>query len=186
MLKRSIKYYVLGIMGRIRNFSSAFNTHYISPATNQKGFSLVEILITLGIIALVSGIALGLAASLKKTTNDARRQSDLKEIQSALQLFYADHQTYPLANELPFGGLFDSRDSQKIYSKVVPTDPVKPGGYCYLPLPQVNSPISAACTLATQSCHYYVLCANLESPTAGVAACNCSGSNSHNYGVSPI
>lgn len=61
----------------------------------NKGFTLIEILIVVAIIGILASIVLvGLNPS-KKAANDARRLSDLKQVQNALELFYHKCGYYP-------------------------------------------------------------------------------------------
>lgn len=62
----------------------------------NKGFTLIEILIVVAIIGILASIVLvGLNPS-KKAANDARRLSDLKQVQNALELFYNKCGYYPV------------------------------------------------------------------------------------------
>ena len=55
----------------------------------KKGFTLIEMLIVITIIALLSGLILrGLGGALPKT-RDTKRIGDLKNIQGSLELYYA-------------------------------------------------------------------------------------------------
>ena len=61
------------------------------------GFTLLELLITISVLAIVIAgavIVLDPISALEKA-NDARRKSDLSQIQRALEQFYQDHRKYP-------------------------------------------------------------------------------------------
>jgi prepilin-type N-terminal cleavage/methylation domain-containing protein len=64
--------------------------------TNErKGFTLIEILIVVAIIAILASIVLvGLGPS-QQSGRDARRLSDLREVQNGLELFYNKCGYYP-------------------------------------------------------------------------------------------
>jgi prepilin-type N-terminal cleavage/methylation domain-containing protein len=80
---------------------------------NRKGFTLIELLIVVAIISILAGIVLvGLRPSLD-TTRDARRAAELRQIQTALQLYYNRFGVYPPA----------LGDLATVNGVVVPNDP---------------------------------------------------------------
>lgn len=65
-------------------------------ATSKRGFTLIELMIVISIISLVA--AFGLATNYRaaqKTARDGKRKSDLEQIRSALEMYYADKGYYP-------------------------------------------------------------------------------------------
>lgn len=64
---------------------------------NKRGFTLIELLVVISIIGVLIGIATVSFSSSQKKARDAKRQSDLKYYQSALE-FYANKNNgyYPM------------------------------------------------------------------------------------------
>jgi prepilin-type N-terminal cleavage/methylation domain-containing protein len=64
---------------------------------NIKGFTLIELLIVISILAiLMAGAYLALnPAEKQREANDARKISEFKQIQRALELYFLDHGYYP-------------------------------------------------------------------------------------------
>ncbi len=62
-----------------------------------KGFTLIELLVVIAIIGLLSSVVLGSLNAARAKSRDARRMRDMKEIQTALNLYYQDNGVYPLA-----------------------------------------------------------------------------------------
>jgi prepilin-type N-terminal cleavage/methylation domain-containing protein len=62
---------------------------------NNKGFTLIEILIVISIIGLLSAATLIGLGGFRAQGRDARRLSDLRQIQNALELYYANNSVYP-------------------------------------------------------------------------------------------
>jgi prepilin-type N-terminal cleavage/methylation domain-containing protein len=67
---------------------------------NNSGFTLTELLISVTIIALVSSATVLLYTDTVKRARDARRLSDMADIQVALESYRADHGVYPGRTEL--------------------------------------------------------------------------------------
>jgi general secretion pathway protein G len=60
-----------------------------------RGFTLIELLVVIAIIGLLVGIIVPNLGSAKASSRDARRVSDIKNIQLALALYYNDNLHYP-------------------------------------------------------------------------------------------
>ncbi len=58
---------------------------------NKSGFTLIELLVVIAIIGLLSTIALNSLDSARAGARDAKRLSDLKTIQKAMELYMNDH-----------------------------------------------------------------------------------------------
>jgi len=65
---------------------------------DKKGFTLVELLIVMAIIGLLASIVLISLNIAKKKANDAKRLSDLKQIQIALEMYNDENGSYPNQN----------------------------------------------------------------------------------------
>jgi len=64
---------------------------------NKKGFTLIELLVVIAIIGLLSTLAVVALGSARAKARDAKRLSDLKQVQTALELYYTDNNAYPTA-----------------------------------------------------------------------------------------
>ena len=62
----------------------------------QRGFTLVELLVVIAIIGLLSTLAVVALGSARSKARDARRVSDIKQIQTGLELYFADQGLYPV------------------------------------------------------------------------------------------
>ena len=66
---------------------------------SKKAFTLVELLVVVAIIAiLASALLVGLGGARQKA-RDARRIADLRNVQSALEVYYARNNQYPAATD---------------------------------------------------------------------------------------
>lgn len=99
----------------------------------KRGFTLIELLIVISIIGVLMAIGIAAYGKFLKDGRDTRRQFDLKQIQSSLEHYRADHGYYPSVLENP------------------PSDPVS-GDYLYECTKEIEL-----------KCFRYRLCAKLES-----------------------
>src|SRR5258706_12708340 len=61
----------------------------------NKGFTLVELLVTVGIIGLLATILLANFNGSRQRARDTQRITDVKKIQTSLELYKSDNQAYP-------------------------------------------------------------------------------------------
>ncbi len=90
-----------------------------SYITSVKGFTLIEILIVVAIIAILASIVLVGIGPTQQLGRDARRVSDLHSIQTGLELYYAKSGSYP-------ADLATLSTSGVIGANAIPTDPSAP------------------------------------------------------------
>lgn len=99
---------------------------------NKKGFTLIELLVVIAIIGLLSTLAVVALGSARVKARDARRLSDLKQIQTALELYNNDANNYPTGSGINLGDTnyaclnasgFTTTACSAPYMAVVPTDP---------------------------------------------------------------
>ncbi len=99
---------------------------------NKKGFTLIELLVVIAIIGLLSTLAVVALGSARAKSRDAKRVSDIRQIQTALELYYADQNAYPATPAVALGtGAavclnatgFTNAGCASPYMGVVPSDP---------------------------------------------------------------
>ncbi len=105
---------------------------------NKRGFTLIELMVVVAIIGMLSSVVLSSLNTARGKGRDAQRISDIKQLKTALQLYYEDNgQTYPTA----LSGLAPK------YIGKIPTDPSSQtisaftcgaGNYCYAYYPSTS------------------------------------------------
>lgn len=60
----------------------------------QKGFTLIELLVVVAIIGILAAIAIPQFASYRQRGFDARAKSDLRNVATAEEAYYADNEVY--------------------------------------------------------------------------------------------
>ncbi len=101
----------------------------------QKGFTLVELLIVIAIIGVLAALLMSNFIGVRQRARDAQRKSDLKQIQSALELYRSDLAAYPLTNNFSACGSSLPTSGTTIYMQKVPCDPssnYNGGNYSYI------------------------------------------------------
>ena len=125
---------------------------------NQKGFTLIELLVVIAIIGLLASVVLLALNSARQKSRDAKRLADVRQIASALELYYDTNGGYPTTAS---------------YYATTGTGTVSP---TYLgQLPTFPSPVdgctagtaSYAYTMGTTNASYRVLFC-LAAPTGGI------------------
>jgi len=98
--------------------------------TLSRGFSLIELLVVVAIIAIL--IALGAASFVRQIAkgNDSKRKADLNRIKISLEEFEKDHNCYPDPSTMTACGS-DVDIPVHPYLSNVPCDPVAKTAYLY-------------------------------------------------------
>lgn len=97
----------------------------------KQGFTLIELLIVVLLIGILSAITLSLinTTGLRSKSRDSRRIADIKKIQTALELYFADFRVYPVsAGCIRITGS-DALNTALVpnYANALPVDPVQSG-----------------------------------------------------------
>ena len=144
----------------------------------KRGFTLIELLVVIAIIGLLSTLAVVSLNNARLKSRDAKRVADIKQIQTALELYFADLNVYPAGTDLTLGtgsgqalsnaGFTATADiGTTVYMGQVPAN-LTPGGadYAYYSAKADGS----ACTSAP--CASYVMTFTLEEAVGRLAGGN--------------
>lgn len=72
--------------------------------TRKRGFTLIELLVSVAIIMLLSALAMAALNQARKGARDTQRISVLREMQTALELYYDEYGGYPTGDGEGLGG----------------------------------------------------------------------------------
>lgn len=61
----------------------------------QKGFTLIELLVVVAIIGMLASVVVVSLNSARAKARDAKRISDMKAVQNAIEMYYSDNGQYP-------------------------------------------------------------------------------------------
>lgn len=114
-----------------------FNNKYM-----RKGFTLVELAVVIGVIGLISTVTLALLnpANQLRKARDTKRKADFAQIQSALELYRADQNVYPVS--IPGCGGVLTSPTGVVYLRNRPCDPRNTGELIYRYSPAGSPPSS--------------------------------------------
>src|SRR3989344_9085541 len=100
--------------------------------TKNEGFTLVELLVVMAIIALLAGLSLFALQGARSQGRDAKRKSDLETIRSALEIYKADCNVYPASIPNPGNKITGTcTGSTNTYLEDTPGDPSTGNKYPY-------------------------------------------------------
>jgi general secretion pathway protein G len=139
-----------------------------SSRGQTSGFTLIELLVVIGIIGLLSSAVLATMSGARAKARDAYRKQELKQIENALELYYAKYGQYPSTGAVsPSTGNYSYSTSGTWLSFLVsegffssaPKDPVNidTGPWCW----NGNSTQNTIFTYGSDGTHY-ILCAWME------------------------
>ncbi len=91
------------------------------------GFTLVEMLVVVGIVALLASIVTVAIYSSRQRARDARRIADINQVRIALEQYFKDRKRYPNPEPEGYCGLVTALTS---YMSSLPRDPQDTGASC--------------------------------------------------------
>lgn len=138
------------------------------------GFTLIELLVIISIIGILSALSIIFLNNARVKSRDAKRISDIRQIQSALELYASVEKGYPVASNLALGSItalvlsqnngFAGTVGGNIYMGEVPSNPL-PGGAEYIYSSYTSSSAITLCN--TAPCPWYIITFSLEKQTGG-------------------
>ncbi len=76
-----------------------------SGKSKSRGFTLIELLVVITIIGTLAAFGTVSYQSVRMSARDTKRVSDMKQIQTALELYFENHQSYPFDHHPGIDGL---------------------------------------------------------------------------------
>jgi prepilin-type N-terminal cleavage/methylation domain-containing protein len=97
---------------------------------SKKAFTLIELLVVIAIIGLLATISVIALNNARAKARDAKRVADVKQIQTALELYFNDMNRYPLTSEFTNQLSSTSTNGTSTYMQIIPSAPTPADGTC--------------------------------------------------------
>ncbi|PIT94787.1 hypothetical protein COT98_02110 [Candidatus Falkowbacteria bacterium CG10_big_fil_rev_8_21_14_0_10_39_9] len=98
---------------------------------SKKAFTLIELLVVIAIIGILATVSVITLSNARAKSRDAKRAGDIKQVQTALELFFNDNNRYPTVAEWNTRQLFSTTtDATTTYMQIIPTAPTPAAGTC--------------------------------------------------------
>ncbi len=125
--------------------------------TSGRGFTLIELLVVIAIIGILASIVLASLNSARTKSRDTRRLADMKQIQTALELYYSTtNNSYPPTNSwVGLRGFI-----APTFMSALPNDPTNSSTYVYTYQATNGAATPGACAAAP--CQGYLMRAQTE------------------------
>lgn len=138
---------------------------------NQKGFTIVELLIVIVVIGILAALVITTFSGIQQKGRDTERQTDIKALHGQLEAYYAQNGRYPTLSNLndgtfrsanlkglDDGALFDPKGDKSATAPIVAA--AAPNSYAYAVEPNT-------CDNSGEDCSGYTLTATLEGTIEG-------------------
>ncbi|MEI7620456.1 MAG: prepilin-type N-terminal cleavage/methylation domain-containing protein [Candidatus Falkowbacteria bacterium] len=98
---------------------------------NKKAFTLIELLVVIAIIGILATISVLALSNARAKSRDAKRAGDMKQVQTALELFFNDKNRYPTTEEWNTGKIYSTTTGvTSTYMQAIPAAPTPADGAC--------------------------------------------------------
>lgn len=103
---------------------------FIKKINPRKGFTLIELLVVIAIIGILASLIMANLVGIRQRARDAQRKSDLRQIQSSVELYRSDAGSYPTTAQYPACSQ-SLTSGTTTYMTSIPCDPLTASAYSY-------------------------------------------------------
>jgi type II secretion system protein G len=137
------------------------------PNKVNRGFTLIELLVVIAIIGLLASVVLLALNGARAKARDAKRIADIRQLASAMELYFNDNNSYPTAAAGVMGLV------------AVGQPPINPN---YIgQIPTAPTPADGTCSSVTNGSSYYWVANNAAVATNAYTITFCLGATTGGY-----
>ncbi|MEI7620521.1 MAG: FISUMP domain-containing protein [Candidatus Falkowbacteria bacterium] len=97
----------------------------------KTAFTLIELLVVIAIIGILATISVLALSNARAKSRDAKRVGDIKQVSTALELFFNDNNRYPTLDEWSTGQIYSTSSAgTSTYMQIIPSAPTPSDGAC--------------------------------------------------------
>lgn len=152
----------------------------MNNAMRRRAFTLVELLVVIAIIGLLSTIAAVSLGTARSKGKDTKRIADLKQVRSALDMYYQENGVYPTCGQacatycdcttVGWGASWTTMEIRPTYIASMPVDPTNTSAYGYF-YARGYKPTGNCSWQNTNLPSDYIIATNLELPNSASDSC---------------
>ena len=116
-----------------RKSGGGFLSFIFYPWASQRGFTIIELLVVVAIIAMIASVAVIQFGAYRMRARDVQRERNVKELQKALELYVTTKRAFPEASNTVITGT-DPVSAALVDADAIPAvqpDPVNSGALVY-------------------------------------------------------
>jgi len=142
----------------------------------NKGFTLIELLVVIAVIGILAAVIMASLNTARSKARDAKRIADLKQVQTALELYRNENNSYPAGSYTTIVNWTNMLTTNLITPGYLSGVPLDPGSYIYR---YYSGTYPYTCNGISWTSYEYVLTFDLENSsstvplTGGTAALRC-------------
>ncbi|PKM91225.1 hypothetical protein CVU82_04220 [Candidatus Falkowbacteria bacterium HGW-Falkowbacteria-1] len=112
-------------------FKIILNKKFISheKSTALKAFTLIELLVVIAIIGVLATLAVVALQQARQRARDSKRVADMKQVSTALEIFFNENNRYPTIEEWNSGSIISFSTGEN-FMNIIPTAPTPADGGC--------------------------------------------------------
>lgn len=137
---------------------------------NQRGFTIVELLIVIVVIGILAALVITTFNGIQQKGRDTERQTDIKALHGQLEAYYAQNGRYPTLTNVN-DSTFRSTSMKGLDNEALRDPKAASGNFTLVAAPAANSyaytVTPSGCDNTTTDCSGYTLTATLEGQIEG-------------------
>lgn len=95
----------------------------------KRAFTLIELLVVIAIVGLVATLAVVGLQNVRQNARDSKRVSDMRQLQTALEIFFIENGRYPTEEEWNSGSISSPSSGDPLMGSI-PSSPSPADGDC--------------------------------------------------------